>query len=561
MSRRSRFHRVAVRVSSTAAMTVLGCVALCTSSAGAAPMLDLGTLGGQNSSGVAINDLGQVTGNADLAGGSGRRAFVWSRSAGMDDLGTLGGPSSTSTGINGSGEVTGYADTSGGSSHAFLWRASGHLVDLGTLGGTYSYGFAINDLGQVTGQAYIAGDGEAHAFRWTPVGMEDLGTLGGTSVPGTILSVGDAINSFGQVAGGSIARTGQIHAFLSTASGIQDLGTLPGGTYSRVTVQGLNDLEEVTGTANTGVGSAEHAFLWTPSTGMRDLGTLGGASSYGVAINNLGEITGEAQLATGAFHAFLWTPSRGMLDLGTLGGSSSSGTAINALGDVTGQAALPNGDSHAFLWTPTCGMQDLGTLGGSTSSGAAINIAGQVTGAAETSRGGPSHAFLWPSSPSGSPTCTTGAARATPSSAASNLQTAAASLQSAGSAFAISPPALKRDLFTLLRPHGDSADIRALLSNGGQVSRWAVPGAGRLTISWYWTATGASAGRQGGRAVVATLSRRFSRRSDVTLRIALTAEGKRLLRSRRQLRVTGKASFAPRGASATTVLKSFTLRR
>src|SRR5437588_514051 len=54
-------------------------------------------------------------------------------------------------------------------------------------------------------------------------------------------------------------------------------------------------------------------------------------------------------------------------DLGTLGGSTSRAGAINQSGQVIGDAMLP-GDAvtHAFLWENGV-MRDLGTLGGSVS--------------------------------------------------------------------------------------------------------------------------------------------------------------------------------------------------
>ena len=53
----------------------------------------------------------------------------------MQDLGTLGGSDSFGVAINASGQVTGHADTAGGAAHAFLWDGT-TMLDLGTLGGS-----------------------------------------------------------------------------------------------------------------------------------------------------------------------------------------------------------------------------------------------------------------------------------------------------------------------------------------------------------------------------------------------------------------------------------------
>ena len=52
-------------------------------------LLDLGTLGGQNSFAFGINNLGQIVGTSELESGQ-SRAFLWENGE-MMDLGTLGG--------------------------------------------------------------------------------------------------------------------------------------------------------------------------------------------------------------------------------------------------------------------------------------------------------------------------------------------------------------------------------------------------------------------------------------------------------------------------------------
>ena len=80
------------------------------------------------------------------------------------DLGTLGGEESTAIAINDRGQVVGASQTSSGDHHAFLWQ-DGVMTDLGTLGGSESYAFDINESGQVVGESETA-SGNRRATLW-----------------------------------------------------------------------------------------------------------------------------------------------------------------------------------------------------------------------------------------------------------------------------------------------------------------------------------------------------------------------------------------------------------
>ena len=66
-------------------------------------------------------------------------------------------------------------------------------------------------------------------------------------------------------------------------------------------------------------GPVDHAFRWTPATGLQDLGLLpGGDQSIAIAISaDENVVVGEATVG-GFWHAFRWTAATGMVDLGTL---------------------------------------------------------------------------------------------------------------------------------------------------------------------------------------------------------------------------------------------------
>jgi len=146
-------------------------------------MADLGTLGGSASYSEGpsgINDAGQVVGWSWTTGNDGWHAFRYTGTPGaggaMADLGTLGGLLSTGLAINNAGQVVGYSRISMTSvtNRAFRYTgtpgAGGAMVDLGTLGGTNSYAGGINDAGFVVGSAErsaAAGGGSAAALWLT----------------------------------------------------------------------------------------------------------------------------------------------------------------------------------------------------------------------------------------------------------------------------------------------------------------------------------------------------------------------------------------------------------
>jgi probable HAF family extracellular repeat protein len=115
--------------------------------------MDLGTLGGVNSTGYAINNAGQVVGDAErFAGASSSHALLYT-SGRITDIGTLDGVSAQSraTGINDNGQVTGWSGTLPNNSviHSFIYT-NGQMVDIGTLGGINSQAMGINNAGEVT---------------------------------------------------------------------------------------------------------------------------------------------------------------------------------------------------------------------------------------------------------------------------------------------------------------------------------------------------------------------------------------------------------------------------
>jgi probable HAF family extracellular repeat protein len=106
-----------------------------------------------------INDSGQVACGAVL----------WdSLNDVLVPLGTLPGETSTALGINNNGQVVGWSSAMVDQGHPFVWDAANGIQVLRSLDGPESWAWGINDSGQIAG--WVRTDnGDQFAILWTPV--------------------------------------------------------------------------------------------------------------------------------------------------------------------------------------------------------------------------------------------------------------------------------------------------------------------------------------------------------------------------------------------------------
>ncbi|MCU0734953.1 MAG: autotransporter domain-containing protein [Methylotetracoccus sp.] len=222
--------------------------------AGATPQFvitDLGTLGGDTSIALGLNDTGQVVGQASngcfgqaflyqnggiinllpnsaysaasdinnvgqVVGAEGSIGFVrQSDGSIVPIINTIGGSTSTALAINDGGQVVGAAGN-GSFQHAFLYQ-NGVMTDLFPGDVTSSVAYDINTIGQIVGsstEAFLAWRDASGNIAFTSLDSRlDL------SSPGWNLSDARAINAFGQIVGVGINPSGQSRAFLATPTG------------------------------------------------------------------------------------------------------------------------------------------------------------------------------------------------------------------------------------------------------------------------------------------------------------------------------------------------------
>lgn len=220
-----------------------------------------------------------------------------------------------------------------------------------------SSAYSINDSGHILGFT-TAGDSFVY----------QNGSVNWPSIPRYSSPAG--INSNGVVVGNSAGR-----GFVYNNGVTQFLNGFSGSPYS-TKAEGINDAGQIVGSAWNTQGTQRATIISNGS--LTDLGGLSTTGwSAGHAINNSGQVTGEAQASYGG-HAFI-TRNGEMIDLGAFAWGVSRGWAINDIGQVAGTSLINNIEKHAFITTVDDRMIDIG-LSGYSSEAFGINNAGQAVG-------------------------------------------------------------------------------------------------------------------------------------------------------------------------------------
>ncbi|MGD0512894.1 MAG: DUF3466 family protein [Terriglobales bacterium] len=337
---------------------------------------------------VGINDLGWISGGANLASNTSVHAALW---VGVPiDLGTFGGPNSNVAWPNHStkGEIAGIAETpdmnplgEAWSCSAFFFGADGYICrgfawqdgvmsELPTLGGYDGYAAGVNNQGRVVG--------------WAENTVHDPTCSGSQVLQFEAVIWGPRLNQMTQ------------------------LPPLPPDPDSAATA--INDKDQVVGISGlcsvaVGGASAEHALLWENGVPI-NLGNIGGqAWNTPVALNNRGQIVGFANTsgdenAPLSPTAFIWTKASGMKSIAPYATDTNDiAFDVNEKGQIVGQSFNANsGASRAFFWQDNT-LSDLNTLVIQPTSlyltlAQGINDSGEIAGTAIDTSTGETVGFL-----------------------------------------------------------------------------------------------------------------------------------------------------------------------
>jgi|GEM_PF-4799287 len=317
-------------------------------------VVDLGTLGGTSSMALAINNAGQIVGQADTSSGASHPFFYNPVTASMQDLGTLGGATGSATCINAAGQVVGWATAGNNIPRPFLWTSNG-MADLTPAGAVGGQANGINDSGAIAMTLTLT-DGSNNAYVDAAGQYTNL-----NSFMGSTSSLGQAINATGQVAG-NVSSAGLPNAwFLGNSASASVLGA-PTGSDGALSfnVTSINDGGQIVGYRVDHSPDPTEPNL--PSGWLYAGGQFSAtAMQQPQSIDSAGDIVGASFVNGGAddleAHAFV-TVGGGNQDLNNLiaagsgtGWVLSQANSINSAGQIVGWGLL-NGAQHAFLLNP-----------------------------------------------------------------------------------------------------------------------------------------------------------------------------------------------------------------
>jgi probable HAF family extracellular repeat protein len=286
-------------------------------------IIPLKTPADSTSRAVWVNDFGQVSGwiapgsipdpcSFGVGDGLQSQAVIWEFGH-VRPLGSLGGTDSYGEFINDLGQISGHAQTSNTVNtnlgcppfDPFVWQ-NGQMIDInpGNFGGAEGGTNYLNNRGEAVGFGTLEGEVYSHAFLWSRGTLIDLtkrGSLGAQNQEGDSAF---NVNERGHVVGGSTTPEGAFLGVLWRNDEFVNLMSLSAEGDDCSQPISINFHDQIVGISFSCETFVEHAFIWEKGS-MVDLDTLipadsGIQLSYAGWINDDGVIAGEGVLTSGA---------------------------------------------------------------------------------------------------------------------------------------------------------------------------------------------------------------------------------------------------------------------
>ncbi len=251
------------------------------------------------------------------------------------DLGTLGGENSQANGVSNMGSVAGVSEDSQGRIRGFLWK-NGRMKDVGTLGGTHAIAYGVNDNDQTFGLSLLSGDETLHGFVTENGRIRDIGHLG------LDLSFASGINNSGVVIGTAFTPDGEPKAVLWQGGKLKPAIKIKDFPFT--VGLGINDSGAMAVTGFDDAGSVE-GFLVQNGRVQKLPSAIQGGGAFAAAINQDNLVGGESFKEKGdsfVCTATLWKNGRAQ-GLPLLEGYPCTVlNALNAKGEAVGMAYTPS---------------------------------------------------------------------------------------------------------------------------------------------------------------------------------------------------------------------------
>lgn len=329
-------------------------------SAGTYAFVDLGTLGGTQSSAYNLNNIGQVVGQSLTSHDADSHYTLWNSGSLIDRY-----PDGKGADINDSGQIAGQTSVFFGPNiynwgwRATVWNGSTMTILDSLPGAVHSWATAINNSGQVVGPTVIESfQGHYHATLWNGMTPTDLGS--GIRTDSYALD----INSSGTVSGFVYGDDGVEHASVWAGGVISELQGLPGGDESYANA--INDAGLTVGYSQ--IANRRVATLWSGAS-VSTLSSVPNSSNVATDINNYNQIVGYSVISS-TYHATLWngqieTDLNSFLDANTVaaGWVLQYASAINDKGWIIGDAYNSiSGETHGFMLMPNSPVPEPSTF-------------------------------------------------------------------------------------------------------------------------------------------------------------------------------------------------------